>query len=299
MRSKLTLTKTLALAIVAILAMGSVAPAQDAEGLLQQLSGKAEAPARSAAQLTEAYQKAIDYLLPLMSAEDVGSRYNYQIMFQNMGSHAARPGAEMERETLAKVIVKNLEQTEMPATVRHWFVLQLERIGKGESVPALMKLLSGEDRDLADYARRALEKNPDASATEALLKALSTAQESTWKIGLINALGERQVQAALEPVAAALNDSDPKVAAAAVSALSSISGPNSGKALVGVLNKPTGPITLKAAQALVDIAQELVKQANYAAAAQVYEFLYRGATGKARDGDDYNPFSIRTRLQSL
>jgi HEAT repeat protein len=294
MPNKLILTKSLALAIVAILALGSVAPAQDVEGLVQQLSGKATAPARSAAQLTDAYQKAIDYLLPLMSAEDVESRYSYQIMFQNMASHAARPGAEMERETLAKVLVSNLEQAEMPATVRHWFVLQIERIGKGESVPALVKLLSGEDRDLADYARRALEKNPDASATEALLTALSTAGESRWKIGLINALGERQVQAALEPVAEALNDSDPKVAGAAVTALSSISGPNRGKALVGVLNQPTGPITLKAAQALVDIAQELAKQANYAAAGQIYDFLYRGATGKARDGDDYNPFSIRT-----
>jgi len=293
MSSKQVIIKTVSLAVLAVLAVGAVAAAQDAEILVRQLTGKADAPARSAVQLADAYQDAIEYLLPRMAAEDVGSRYDYQIMFQDMGSHAARPGAESERATLARVMVQNLARAEMPATVRHWFVLQLERIGKGEVVPALAKLLSSEDRHLADYARRALEKNPDASATEVLLNALKTAQDAGFKIGLINSLGERRAQAALEPVGAALNDSNPKVAAAAVTALSQIAGPDSGKALVGVLNKPTGPITLKAAQALADIAQELLKQTNYGDAAQIYEFLYRGATGKARDGDDYNPFSIR------
>ena len=293
MTDRMTTTKTLVLAMLALLVSVSLAPAQDAAALVRQLSGKAEAPARSAAQLAEAYQKAIDYLLPLMSADDVGSRYDYQIMLQDMGSHAARLGAETQRETLAKVMIETLQQAEMPDTVRHWFVLQIERIGKGESVPALVKLLDSDDKHLRDYARRALEKNPNAGADEALLKALATAEDATWKIGLINALGERRVEAAREAIAEALKDPNPKVGAAAVTALSSISGPKSGQALVGVLNQPTGPNTLKAAQALVDIAQELVNQSNYGDAGQIYDFLYRGATGKARDGDDYNPFSIR------
>ena len=149
--------------------------AQDMEELLNQLTGKAQAPQRNPAQLAQAYQKAIDYLLPLMSADDVGSRYNYQITFQDLGSHASRSGAETERQTLAKVMIQTLEQAEMPATVRHWFVLQLERIGKGESVPALTKMMSSEDKHLCDYARKALEKNPDPSATDALLKELTNA----------------------------------------------------------------------------------------------------------------------------
>ena len=290
MRSTSTAIKVLA---VVVLIAASVASAQDSQTLVRQLAGKAEAPARNATQLTEAYQKAIDYLLPLMSADDVGARYDYQIMLQDMGSHAARPGAETEREVLAKVMIETLQQADMPGTVRNWFMLQIERIGKGESVPALTKLLESEDKHLRDFARRALEKNPAPGATEALLDALKAAEDATLKIGLINSLGQRRAQEALEPIAEALKDADPKVGAAAVTALSLISGPNSGKALVGVLNKPTGPITLKAAQALADIAQELVAQTNYGDAAQIYDFLYRGATGKARDGDDYNPFSIR------
>jgi hypothetical protein len=150
------------------LSIAAAAHAQTGQELVAQLTGKTQAPARDAAQLTEAYQKAIDYLMPLMSAENVGSRYNPQILLQDMGSYSTRPGAEAERLALANVMVKTLEQTKMENTVRNWFVLQLERIGKAESVPLLTKLMSDEDKNTRDYARRALEKNPDAGATNAL-----------------------------------------------------------------------------------------------------------------------------------
>lgn len=295
MRSKFSKPESLFVMVLALLAGTAPAHGQDAEQLLDQLRGKAGAPNRSAAQLTEAYQKAIDYLLPRMSADDVESRYDYQIMFQDLGSHAARSGAELERETLAKVMIKNLQEAQMPATVRHWFVLQLERIGKGESVPGLAKLMADEDKHLRDYARRALEKNPDPSATEALLKELAGAEDSSWKIGLINSLGQRKAQTAIEPIARALDSSDPKVAIAAASALGNIGGPESGRALVGVLNKREASVlSLQAAYGLVDIAQELARQKNYSDAAQIYEFLYEGATKRVREPDDFNPFSIRT-----
>ena len=119
------------------LSIATAAHAQTGEELVAQLTGKAQGPARDAAQWTEAYQKAVDYLLPLMSAEDVGSRYAPQILLQDMGSYAARPGAEAQRLALAQVMVKTLEQAKMENTVRNWFILQLERIGKAESVPVV------------------------------------------------------------------------------------------------------------------------------------------------------------------
>ncbi|MHC4518809.1 MAG: HEAT repeat domain-containing protein [Planctomycetota bacterium] len=295
MRRKFSKAENLAVMAVALLAVAAPAHAQDTEQLLDQLRGKTDAPNRSTAQLTEAYQKAIDYLLPRMSADDVESRYDYQIMFQDLGSHAARPGAERERETLAKVVIKNLQEAKMPATVRHWFVLQLERIGKGESVPALAKLMADEGTHLRDYARRALEKNPDPSATEALRKELAGAEDSSWKIGLVNSLGLRKAQAAIEPIAQALESPNPKVAVAAASALGNIGGPESGRALVGVLNqREASALSLQSAHGLIDIAQELARQKNYSDAAQIYQFLYEGATKRVREPDDFNPFSIRT-----
>ena len=282
-----------AVATLALSMMAASANAQSGEELVQQLSGKAAAPARDAGQLAQAYQKAFDYLLPLMSAQDVGSRYAPQIMLQNMGSHAARPGAEAEREVLAKVLIKNVDQPNLDSTLRHWIVLQIERIGKGECVPGLAKLLADPDEHLRDFARRALEKNPDPSATNALLKALADAKDAKWRIGLINALGSRRDETAIEPLAQALSDSDPKVAAAAVTALTTIGGKDSATHLFHVFDTPPGPLHIKAAQGVIDIAQEMVRHNDYATAAEVFSVMYEGATQVARDYPDMNPFNIR------
>ena len=146
MRNKLSSIACCGIILAVLLSMTAGAQAQEGADLVRQLTGKAEAPVQDAARLAQAYRKAIDYLMPLMSADDVPSRYNYQIMLQDMGSHAARPGAEAERETLAKVMIETLDRADMPDTVRHWFVLQLERIGKSESVPAFVKLMSADEK---------------------------------------------------------------------------------------------------------------------------------------------------------
>ncbi|MGE5297075.1 MAG: HEAT repeat domain-containing protein [Solirubrobacterales bacterium] len=282
-----------AMAMLVLSVPATFANAQSTEELISQLCGKAQAPARDATQLAEAYQKAFDYLLPLMSAEDVGSRYAPQIVLQDMGSYAARPGAEIERETLAKVLAKNVDQPNMPNTVRHWIVFQLERIGKGESVPCLTKLMSDPDEHLRDYARRALEKNPDSAATDALLKTLADAKDAKWKIGVINALGTRRAATAIEPLTSTLGDSDPKVAAAAVTALSNIGSQDAATGLARVFNMPVSALYMKASQGMIDIAQEMLRQNSVAAAAEVYTVLYEGATQFARNNADANPFAIR------
>lgn len=293
MRNKLLHVVRYGIVLVALLGVAVSVQAQDGADLVKQLSGKAEAPAQDAAPLAQSYRKAIDYLLPLMSADDVPSRYNYQIMFQDMGSHAARPGAEAERETLAKAMIETLDRADMPDTLRHWFVLQLERIGKGESVPALVKLMSADDAHLRDYARRALEKNPDPSATAALLKELASAKDAARKIGLVDSLGQRRAEEAIEPIATALGDSDPAIASAAATALSNIGGAESAKALFGVLNKPFGPVSIKAAEALIDIAHERAARNDVVNAGKLYIAVYNWATKLTRDSGSPNPFSIR------
>lgn len=293
MRSKLSSIARCGIIFAVLLSTTAGAQAQGGADLVRQLTGEAEAPARDVAQLAQAYRSAINYLMPLMSADDVPSRYNYQIMLQDMGSHAARPGAEAERRTLAEAMIETLDRASMPDTVRHWFVLQLERIGKDESVPVLVKLMSADDAHLRDYARRALEKNPDSSATEALLKELASAQDAAWKIGLINSLGQRRAEEAVEPISAALDDSDPPVASAAATALANIGGLESAKALFGVLSKPWGPVSMKAAEALVDIARERTAHNDVVNAGKLYVAVYNWATKLTRDPDSPNPFSIR------
>ena len=274
MNNKSSIIITLVMVTLALFAFPGIVQSQEGMDLINQLTGKAEAPARNAEQLTEAYQKAIDFLMPYMTAENVASQYDPQIALQNLGSYASRPGAELERQTLAKVMVKTLEEKEMPNTLRNWFVLQLQRMGKGESVPALTKLLSNKDKHLRDYARRALEQNPDPSASDVLLKELQSASESTWKIGLINSLGQRKVETAVPTIIKALNDSDTKVAAAAVSALTLTANQAGIQALTDITTKPTSPIYIKAAQGLIDIAQQKAVNRQTSDAGKIFDTVY-------------------------
>ncbi|MBI9019521.1 MAG: HEAT repeat domain-containing protein [Phycisphaerae bacterium] len=184
--------------IVIVTLAFAVMPVIASDQLIESLTGKIDAPVRSDEQLATDYQKAIDYLLPLMSGDDVSSRYQYQIMLQDMGSHASRPGAQNECEVLAAAMVNTLANKKMLPTVQNWFVLQLQRIDNGSSVPALAKLMKSEDRNLRDYARRALQWNPSEAATAALLAELKTTADNEMKIGLMYALLEKKCTEAVE-----------------------------------------------------------------------------------------------------
>ncbi len=238
------------------------------------MCGKTEAPARDASQWTEAYQKALDTLLPLMSADDVRTRYAPQITLQDMAGYASRPGAETERLALAKVLVRTVEQAQMPMEVRHWLVLQLERIGKAESVPLLGRLMAAEDRNLRDYARRALEKNPDPGATEVLLKELAHAKEPSSRIALITAVGNRRDATAVKSLVQALGDPDNQVAEAVAVALSRIGTQEAVQPLLALLDKPMSPLSLKAAQGLIDVAQAAADRKDTKGAAELFDALY-------------------------
>ena len=278
MNNKPSIIITLAMVTLAFVASIHAAQSQEESILLNQLTGKADAPFRNEEQFTEAYQKAIDYLMPLMTNdENPRVQYEWQLALQDLGSYASRPGAELERQTLAKVMIKTLEEKEMPNTLRNWFVLQIQRIGKGESVPALTKLLSNEDKHLRDYARRALEKNPDASATDALLIELESADDPVWKVGLLNSLGERKAESAVPTIIKSLEDSNQKVALTAVTALTDIANQDAIQALSDIIKKPASPIYVKAAQGLVDIAQ-VKASANNQDAGKIFDTIYESTT---------------------
>ncbi len=276
-----------------ILVCGMNVFAQSMDELLNQLCGKVESPEWNTTQLTEAYQKAMDYLLPLMSAEDVNVRYNSQISLQNMGSYAGRPGAELEREALIKIMIKTLDQKNIPGTVQYWIIQQIGRIGKTESVPTLVRLLSSEDGRLRDYARQALETNPDTSVTDALLKELSSPKDPTLKIGVLNALGLRGAETAVPQIVRTLSDQNETVAAAAAAALSAIGGQSSIQALIGVAENPASPIYMEAVQGLVEITQKMAANGDKTSAAINYGWLYENATRMAQNPNNPNLSGVR------
>jgi HEAT repeat protein len=262
MSRKLPITNLIVVTLV-LLAIAQNTYAQDMDVLLNQLSGKAEAPARNAEQLAQAYEKAVDYLLPLMSADDVGSRYQYQITLQNICSYASRPGAENERRSVAIVLCRKVETAEMPATVRNWFVLQLQRIGKDESVKTLTNLLSSQDKVLQDYARRALEKNPSDAAMQSLEQAMERANDPAWKAALANSIRQRDHFETVVKQNQALEQR------AAV--------------LTSALIKGAGPDQLAAVRELVDIAGKLIKQQKFEKAMSIYDDLNNWAVKQGQD----------------
>lgn len=241
------------------------------EELIKQLTGKAQAP--EAAQMADSYQKALDYLIPLMAADNVESRYNPQIQLQNLGSYAARPGADAQREAFARALIQNLDKPQVNGVVKNWFVLQLERVGGAESVEPLAKLLKSDDVNLRDYARRALEKNPAPAATDVLLKELSAAKDVNVRIGLINSLGQRKAEKAVADIKSALEDKEVKVACAAVGALANIGNKDSLDTLFSVLEKKSGAVQVKAGQGLVYAGRELIDRHDRAAAGRIFEGL--------------------------
>jgi HEAT repeat protein len=273
MSRKLSRITNLAMRILIVFAVTQGARGQSAEELLNQLRGRAQGPQRSAEQLAQAYQTAVDYLLPLMSADDVGSRYDYQIALQDMGSYAARPGAEAEREALARVLCRTVETAEMPATVRNWFVLQLERIGKDESVKTLTNLLSSQDKELRDYARRALEKNPSEPAMRSLERALKEAKDPVWRAALVHSLQERSQFETITAQNVVLQQN------AAV--------------MANTLKKGTAADQIVAARGLVDIAGRLVKQQKFDEAMSIYVDLNDWAIDREKRPEQEDVFFIR------
>ncbi len=98
---------------------------------------------------------------------------------------------------------------------------ELARLGTARAVPVLAPLLS--DEELSHMARYALEPIADPSVDAALRNALGKL-EGQLLVGVIDSLGFRKDEQAVEPLAKLLTDADPLVAGAAARALGSIGG---------------------------------------------------------------------------
>ncbi len=146
-----------------------------------------------------------------------------------------------------------------------------------ESVAPLTALLRHDVKSVRDYARRALEKNPDAGATDALLKALAKSKDPDWTIGLINAIGERQADEAIKTLDSQLKSKNHSIAYAAIKALGTIGSEKSVEILQAIAKKPAHVLAPICAETLIDAAGRMTQQGDTAQAAKIYQGLYRTA----------------------
>jgi HEAT repeat protein len=219
-------------------------------------------------------EQTVNDLLPRLAADTVRDRYSAQMELQNLALSAARPDAEAERAELATILAAKAADSTVPQPARVWVVRQLEYIGAAESVTALTSLLNGQDGELKECARRALEKNPAPAATEALRTALKQGGEPAWKIGLLQSIGERRDSGSVELIKLQLSSKETTLAAS--SALAKIADPQAVAALWGAYDEGIAG----AADALVAAGNRLVSAGDKVAAKDLFNRLYlAGTTG--------------------
>lgn len=140
--------------------------------------------------------------------------------------------------------------------------------GTSNSVPVLASLLS--DKELASWARIALESIPGSEADEALQNALDNVN-GRLLVGVINSLATRRNEQAVDGLAKALDDQDHQVASAAAVALGHIGNPVATKALTEALANSPMPVRSAVAEGCILAAERMFEAGKLDEAADLYD----------------------------
>ena len=213
--------------LAAALAMAAAASAMAADAnvadLVKEFRGQAEPKQRTPEELQAAYAAVLAQLLPDMSGQDLGKQGGAQATLEDITFRAGRPGADAERLALSKAIAAALPATSTPLA-KTWLVRQLQYVGRAECVPALSALLADTGEQVAESARRALQRNSSEEAGAALRQGLAKAQTPEHRVAFINAVAGRGDAKAVPALAKCLTDTDEPVGLAAAAGLGKIGG---------------------------------------------------------------------------
>lgn len=151
--------------------------------------------------------------------------------------------------------------------------------GTRAAVPALAPLLA--DKELASWARIALEAIPDSTADAALRDAASQLQ-GRLLVGVLNSINFRRDVQAVPILTAKLKDADPEVVSAAAAALGNIGSSTAAKALSQALDQ--APLLMKSeiAEGAVVCAERLLAAGNGAEAIRLYDQIRQAPVARQR-----------------
>lgn len=158
---------------------------------------------------------------------------------------------------------------------------ELSIVGTDRSVPALARLLTGEET--SDMVRYALERMPGEAVNVALREALPKAKGKP-KVGIINSLGQRHDSKAVDALSKLLSDSDAVVAEAAAAALGNIADSAATKVLSEAKGKTVGKVQLVVLDGYLRCADKLAADGKKTEALAIYKELQK----------EGNPKPIRT-----
>ncbi len=148
---------------------------------------------------------------------------------------------------------------------------QLSIIGTKDTVPALARMLS--DEKSYDIALYALQRIPGPAVDLALRKALPESEHQV-KIGIINALGERQDVHAVGPLENLVYEEDLRIALSAVNSLGKIADSDATETLKNARSKTTGEVRARVLDSYLRCADSLRVAGKTSQAASIYRDLH-------------------------
>ncbi|MBL7185041.1 MAG: HEAT repeat domain-containing protein [Phycisphaerae bacterium] len=179
-----------------------------------------------------------------------------------------RPAADVrdakERDLIA-VLQSNAPTGEKAITCK-----QLAIYGTEQSVPTLAPLLA--DKELASWARIALEAIPGPAADAALRNALGKLQ-GRLLVGVINSIGVRRDVQAVDALVQKLNDANAGVASAAAVALGHIGGEQATRALSQSLADAPAGVRSAVAEGCILCAEWFLAHEKAAEAVKLYDTI--------------------------
>ena len=181
--------------------------------------------------------------------------------------------AEKQRKLIA------ILQSDAPPQDKAIPCKQLAIYGNKEAVPALAPLLA--NKDLASWARIALEAIPGPEAEEALRSAVPKL-EGELLIGTINSIGVRRDAKAIDALAGKLKDGDVEVVAAAAAALGNIGGTKAAGALSQALSNSSKQTAPAIAEGCILCAEGFLTDGKFADATSLYDTVRKADVPKQR-----------------
>ena len=225
----------------------------------------------------------VNAIVKELNKPDGAEQYRARVRLRNETARVGGRGQENERAELAAALAKvgrghdaarqrgNVYDRPNANTFMRCELLRyLCEIAGPAEVPVLMKAV--DDFEVRDFIRRAIECIPGDEATAALAKMAVEEEGNEFRIGAINALGERKSPASMAALRTCAADPDPRIRLAAAEALACCGDP-SADAVIGQsfdANRGWAPHA-NAARTRLRLAGNIAKSGNKQAAEQIYQ----------------------------
>ncbi|HUT34266.1 MAG TPA: HEAT repeat domain-containing protein [Planctomycetota bacterium] len=214
-------------------------------------------------------------LLGMLAEPGQGEDYKANYLLHAVATYVRRPDAEDGRKMVTEALVAAV-QSSKPVLVQQKILEELLWIGGTEPIEVLSRLAL--DKDLYDYAIRALEARKAAAPLRAALPKAGGRN----RVALAQALGRLRDPESAPELLRLVGDADADMRLAAAEALANIGDPKAVDAVLGAakLDKATYE-EMKLAEAALRLGQRLAEAGNKDLAKRIYATLPQQYPGRA------------------